>query len=116
MKNLIKILIRIVIYKKWLIDIDPFNWFVWPVWKHGETFDHKHIDIRHYMENGDDGITGVATHWKSTRKVFFLCFMFQYVIWQRTEAADIYPKGYDYKTDNDWKEKYDLLAKSGYYE
>src|SRR5688572_12764034 len=116
MKNLI---LTIIIYKNFLIRIKPLVWYIVPIWHTDSGIGSGSKDVwvkipSYKLEAGYQGKwlrrqyrVGMIIHW--------LCIELQFTYWRDTEVAEIYSANYLCDEDPQWREKYEQLDKTGYF-
>jgi hypothetical protein len=116
--------ITIVIYKQIILLIFPFKWELTPRTESPDynTISHRQelVEIRtkesqdHWEKIYD--IMHVARRSERGLLIYWLCFRLQITYMKSdSDVTRIYPKGYDYKSDPKWLEKFKELENTGYF-
>lgn len=114
MKNFI---ITIIIYRACLIRIRPLEWFLTPTW-HGDGSlgnGSKWITVKREYQ-GQIEYLNYKLAYRTGILISWLCFTLQFTRWKYfKELVTIYGKDYDYNHDPLWKEKYEQLCATDYF-
>ncbi len=92
------------------IHIFPFCWELKP----SMLITGRYSENRELIEIGNG--TTVFRKRKADVRITFLCFEVKYrKIVKIRDVYDLYPKGYDYRNDPDWENKFKQLENTGYF-
>lgn len=102
-------MIQIIIWKQFYIRLDLLAWFIIPTIRTEYTGSH-----REYVQIHEQGRMCPR---KSLRHLIiqFLCFTFFIPYWRITEVGKIYPKDYNLEQDPQWKDRYNRLCETEYF-
>lgn len=110
-------IITIIIFNPSLIKIHPAKWFLWPHWLKKDQSSEKMeiVNAKFQYPNGNQSITSFKRRYQVAFIIQWLCFTIQITYMRKTEVADIYPADYNYGTDPEWKEKYERLSATDFF-
>jgi hypothetical protein len=112
------IVITIVIFGHTVLEIRPFYWFLIPTKDHFREPLHSRRPLKCETVVVKDEHNGNNTIVRR-RQVFqcwqWLCFTATFLIWYRTEAADIYPANYNSEKDEYYAGRWFQLNRTGYF-
>lgn len=115
------IILTIIIYKQCLIRIKPLKWFLIPTWEPDSSIGirAKWVTIKKPYNDGTIPNYGNANYkiaYRTGMIVSWLCFTLQFTRWKYVEELQsIYGVDYDCNTDPEWREKYERLCETGYF-
>lgn len=120
MKNFI---ITLIIYRACKLYIKPLEWFILPAWKEDSSLGNgsKWIIVKYpYDEHHPTGLTSSTNNFRIAYRsgiiISWLCFTLQFTKWKYVEELrSIYGVDYDYTGDLEWREKYERLCKTDYF-
>ncbi len=114
MKNFI---ITIIIYRACLLRIRPLEWYLWPTWQTDSSLGTraKWITIKLIRKEGFE-TSSYKVAYRNGMLISFLCFTLQFTRWKYVhELQTIYGADYDCNQDPEWREKYEQLCATEFF-